>query len=166
MCERPPAKRPRRLAESLATYLPDDGAGVAKVSISLPKDLFDDVRTAADEHNSTISATIAAALRKAGEPDATEGESLKRVLPGRHWFALIGLAQVREQSVEEVLAEAVDAWLASQGVRLVRDEAWRRGFTEFLARRSALAEQNEWTDEEIRADVDATVRESRAARRP
>jgi hypothetical protein len=167
MTDDPRQNRPRRLAENVAAYLPDEAAGIAKLSISLPRELLDDVRTAADRHGSTVSATIAAALRKAGEPNvpAAEDESRRRVLPDRHWFALAGLARIRGQSVEDALAEAVDDWLAAQGVRLVRDDAWRRGFTEFLARRSALAEQNVWTDEEIQADVDAAVEEARAARR-
>lgn len=163
----------RRLAESLAPYLPDDAAGsAAKLSISLPKDLLDDVRAAADERGATVSATIAAALRKARgpEPEAPEEDAIvKRLLPARHWFAVAGLAKIRSQTIENVLVEAVDAWLTAQGIRLVRDDEWRRQFGEFLARRSDLADQNKWTDEEIEADIAAAVkevREGRAARRP
>jgi Arc/MetJ-type ribon-helix-helix transcriptional regulator len=160
-------KQPSRLSENLAPYLSDESAGVTKFSISLPSDLVDEVRRTAVERGTSASATIAAALRKAQEPgpNADDGDQvLKRLLPDRHWFALVGLAKIRGQTVEDVLAEAVDAWLAAHGVRLVRDEEWRRRFAEFLAARNALAEQHNWTDEEIQADVDAAVKEVREAR--
>ncbi len=163
---------PRRLAESLAPYLPDDAASsAAKLSISLPKDLLDDVRAAADERGATVSATIAAALRRARDPEPDvleEGAIVKRLLPARHWFAVAGLAKLRSQTIEDVLVEAVDAWLTAQGIRLVRDDEWRRQFGEFLAKGTDLADQNEWTDEEIEADIASAVkevREGRAARR-
>ncbi|MEO5940983.1 MAG: hypothetical protein ABIZ72_08340 [Candidatus Limnocylindrales bacterium] len=57
--------RARRIGETLAPYHGSlDPAPVTKLSISLPTDLVEVVRAAAAETGSTVSATIAAALRR------------------------------------------------------------------------------------------------------
>ena len=83
--------------------------------------------------------------------------------------ALRHLGSRRGEPVAQLVREAVDAWLASQNVRLVPEEEWGRRFGEMLARRSAIARKRGWTEEEVERDVTAAVREvrrARAARRP
>lgn len=60
------SSRARLLRESVAPYVASDtNARVTKLSISLPADLVELVRTSAAETGSTVSAVIAAALRRA-----------------------------------------------------------------------------------------------------
>ena len=60
--------RARLLRESVAPYVASDTAvRVTKLSISLPTDLVELVRTSAAESGSTVSSMIAAALRRALE---------------------------------------------------------------------------------------------------
>ena len=55
----------RLIAEALAPYGADDPRGAhTKLSISLPTDLLDLVRAAAAESGRSVSATIAASLRR------------------------------------------------------------------------------------------------------
>ena len=57
--------RARLLHETIAPYTTrETGAGVTKLSISLPTELVEIVRAAATEHGLSVSATIAAALRR------------------------------------------------------------------------------------------------------
>ena len=82
--------------------------------------------------------------------------------------ALRHLGARRGEPVAQLIREAVDAWLASQNVRLVREEEWGRKFAGLLARRTAIAHEHEWTEEEVERDVTAAigeVRRARAARR-
>lgn len=59
------AQRARLLHETIAPYTTrDTGAGVTKLSISLPADIAAIVRTTAADHGMSVSATIAAALRR------------------------------------------------------------------------------------------------------
>ena len=74
----------------------------------------------------------------------------------------------RGEPVAQLVREAVDAWLASQNVRLVPEEEWGHRFGELLARRTTLAHEHDWTEEEVERDVTAAisqVRRARAARR-
>jgi plasmid stability protein len=60
-------RRSRLLHESLAPYTGrerDASGGVTKLSISLPTDLVEVVRATAAGHGLSVSATIAAALRR------------------------------------------------------------------------------------------------------
>lgn len=58
------APRSGRLAEVIATYGPDEPrAAHAKISISLPSELVEQVRAAAAESGISVSAVIAAAIR-------------------------------------------------------------------------------------------------------
>jgi Ribbon-helix-helix protein, copG family len=78
--------------------------------------------------------------------------------------ALRHLGARRGEPVAQLVREAVDSWLASQNVRLVPEEEWGRRFGELLARRSAIARERGWTEEEVERDVTAAVREVRRAR--
>jgi len=160
------AKRASRLSESLAPYLASESSGVTKLSISLSNDLADDVRRTAEESGTTVSATIAAAIRKARDAEVppTPEDLLQRLLPSHHWFGLVGLAQIRDQSVEDVLVEAVSPWLREQGLLLASTNEARHVYEKFRAEQVALNQANGWTDAEIEADVDAAVKEARATR--
>ena len=161
------AKRPSRLSESLALYLAGESSGVTKLSISLSNDLADDVRRTAEESGTTVSATIAAAIRKARDADVPSSpeDLLQRLLPTHQWFGLVGLAKIRNQAVEEILLEAVEPWLIAQGAQAVNKDEWRRIFLEFLAERDTLAAEHGWTEADVQTDVDAAVTEVRAAQK-
>jgi predicted transcriptional regulator len=59
-------RRPHALAETAAEYgAPGAGAGHTKLSITLPSDLVEQVREAADASGSSVSGVIAAAIRSA-----------------------------------------------------------------------------------------------------
>jgi hypothetical protein len=63
---RPPRIPSHALAETAATYGTErEAAAHTKLSISLPRDLVEQVRAAADESGTTVSGVIAAALRRA-----------------------------------------------------------------------------------------------------
>jgi len=160
------AKPRSRLSENLAPYLTDESAGVTKLSISLPNDLAGDVRTTAEERGTTVSATIVAALRKAREAEVSSRPEglLRGLLPGREWLGLVGLATIRGQSVRDLLVEIVNSWLKAQGLLLDPDQA-RERLAHFLAERDDLAKEHGWTEGQVQAEVDAAVREVRAARR-
>lgn len=61
----PSTPRSHALAETAAEYGDPSDSPYAKLSISLPADLADEVRAAASETGMTVSAVIAAALRRA-----------------------------------------------------------------------------------------------------
>jgi hypothetical protein len=175
-------KRPSRLSENLAPYLAGQSSGVTKLSISLPNDLLEEVRRTSRERRTSVSATIAAALRRAVEDDrrrldsaleAEVGETPVREAsePPVSAADAAYLAGFRGRSLGLLIDEALGEWLATRGIRLspVRDDEWRRRLEAFVERRRGLAEERGWTDREVESDVDTAVkevREARAARRP
>ena len=56
--------RGRLLRDAVAPYAGEPSAGFVKLSVSLPADLVEVVRAAAEESDTSVSATIAAALRR------------------------------------------------------------------------------------------------------
>ena len=73
----------RLLRESLAPYARSAaGAGVTKLSISLPTDVADAVRSAAEDAGLSVSAVIAAALRQAIE--TAEHERLEAAISAQN----------------------------------------------------------------------------------
>jgi hypothetical protein len=76
---------------------------------------------------------------------------------------LRGLSGQRGRPVAELVREAVDAWLASQGARRLSPDEWEERFDALLARRRQIAEQRHFEPDEVERDVIAAVREVRRA---
>lgn len=76
--------------------------------------------------------------------------------------ALRNLGGRRGVSVAELVREAVDAWLASQGVRTLTEDEWERRFGALLARRRKAATGT--SAEAVERDVIRAVAEVRRAR--
>jgi hypothetical protein len=75
--------RVRALRESVAPYAsPSSREGVTKLSISLPTELAETLKSAARESGLPVSAVIAAALRRAVE--AAEQEKLDRAIEAQN----------------------------------------------------------------------------------
>jgi hypothetical protein len=79
--------------------------------------------------------------------------------------ALRRLGERRGASVAVLIREAVDAWLASQGVRGLTEDEWERRFGSLLARRreAATTTSADVVEREVARAV-SEVRRARAAR--
>ena len=78
--------------------------------------------------------------------------------------SLRGLSERRGEPVATLVREAIDAWLAAQGVRRIPDDEWQRRFSELLQRRARIADEQGFSQEEVERDVMEAVREVRRAR--
>jgi hypothetical protein len=78
--------------------------------------------------------------------------------------SLRGLSERRGQPVATLVREAIDAWLTTQGVRRIPDDEWRRRFAALLERRTRIAEELGFRQEDVERDVMEAVHEVRAAR--
>jgi hypothetical protein len=97
------ATRGRLLREALAPYGQTEvAAGVVKLSISLPAELVEVIRAAAAESGLSVSATIAAAVRRALE-DAEQAR-LDAALEAQN-EENIAFARAYEPIAAELLAE-------------------------------------------------------------
>ncbi len=84
-------------------------------------------------------------------------------LDDRQLDVLRRLGQQRSVAVSELIREAVDAWLAAQGVRLIDEGDWERRFASLLQRRRETAERLQPSAEQVERDVTASVAEVRRA---
>jgi hypothetical protein len=75
------------------------------------------------------------------------------------------LGERRGQPVAELVRDAVDAWLESQGVRVVDEDEWKSRFEQLVARRRQIAEEREWSTEQVERDVSLAIAEARRTRR-
>jgi hypothetical protein len=78
--------------------------------------------------------------------------------------ALRAVASERDVPVAVLVRQAVDAWLESEGVRVLREDEWQRRFDALLRRRDEVAARLEVSEEDIERDVMEAVREVRRAR--
>jgi hypothetical protein len=78
--------------------------------------------------------------------------------------SLRGLSERRGQPVATLVREAIDEWLSAQGVRRVPDDEWQRRFAALLERRTRIAEEEGFTQQDVDQDVMEAVREVRRAR--
>ena len=74
------------------------------------------------------------------------------------------LGETRDVPVAALIREAIDAWLASQGVREISEDEWERRFDALMERRAKIAEELELTEEQVERDVFEAIREVREAR--
>jgi hypothetical protein len=77
---------------------------------------------------------------------------------------LRALADQRGEPVAELVRQAVDDWLAGQGVRLVSEDEWTQRFQSLLARRRRVANDKGWSSEDVERNVSLAVAEVRKAR--
>ena len=85
-------------------------------------------------------------------------------LDERELTALRQLGTRRGQPVAALVRQAIDAWLADQGVRVLSEDEWAARFGELLARRRPIATARGFGVAAVTADVDRAVAEVRAAR--
>jgi len=85
-------------------------------------------------------------------------------LDEREVAALRTLSRRTGRPVASLVREAVDAWLETQGVRVVPEDEWSRRFAELLGRRGRLAAAEGWADEQVAPDVARAVAEMRGSR--
>jgi hypothetical protein len=78
--------------------------------------------------------------------------------------SLQGLSERRGEPVASLVREAIDQWLAGQGVRRIPEDEWERRFSALLQRRARIAEAMGYSQEEVERDVMEAVREVRKAR--
>jgi hypothetical protein len=78
--------------------------------------------------------------------------------------ALRRVGELRGRPVAELVREAVDVWLETNGVRSVDEDEWGRRLDALLARRQEIAEAEGWDPEVVERDVVAEVRAFRKAR--
>lgn len=71
---------------------------------------------------------------------------------------------LRGRPVAELVREAVDSWLAAQGVRTIPADEWERRFDALLERRRSLAEAKVFDEAAVERDVMEAVRQVRKAR--
>lgn len=89
-------------------------------------------------------------------------------LPDEQLSLLRRVSESRGRPVAELIRDAVDSWLAAQGVRSIPKDEWQARFDSLMARRQRVAERRGFTEDEVVRDVDEVVnavRRKRAARR-
>ena len=85
-------------------------------------------------------------------------------LEERQLASLRALAERRGESVAALVRDALDQWLAQQGVRTIDEREWERRFDSLLARRRKGAAELGLDEETVEREVMAAVREVRGAR--
>jgi len=79
--------------------------------------------------------------------------------------ALRAMAESRGEPVAALVRQAVDEWLAENGVRPIPVDEWERRFDELLERRVRVAGRVKPAPAHVDRDVAAAVAEVRSARR-
>jgi hypothetical protein len=74
------------------------------------------------------------------------------------------LGEQRGVPVAELVRQAVDAWLRSQGVRSVPEDEWDQRFRGLLLRRSRAAKGRSAGEADVQRDVALAVKEARRAK--
>jgi predicted DNA-binding protein len=78
--------------------------------------------------------------------------------------SLRALSERRGTPVAQLVREAVDAWLESQGARVLGEDEWSARFDALLARRRDVQRRIKPEPDGVERDVLTTVREVRKAR--
>lgn len=79
--------------------------------------------------------------------------------------ALRATAESRGEPVAALVRQAVDAWLAENGVRPIPVDEWEARFDALLERRTRIARRVKPSPARVERDVATAVAEVRAARR-
>jgi Ribbon-helix-helix protein, copG family len=74
------------------------------------------------------------------------------------------LGERRGLPVAELVRQAIDSWLETQGVRAVTEDEWQRRFDALIERRRGVAAELGVDEERLRRDVALAVRDARKAR--
>jgi len=74
------------------------------------------------------------------------------------------LGAQRGAPVAALVREAVDSWLAAQGVRRVEDDEWAQRFDALFEERRRISGERGFDPEQVERDVLTAVREVREAR--
>ena len=78
--------------------------------------------------------------------------------------ALRQLADQRGQPVAVLVRQAVNAWLAAEGVKVITEDEWQRRFARLLDRRAVTAQRGKFDAQQVARDVAAAVKEVRGGR--
>jgi Ribbon-helix-helix domain len=84
-------------------------------------------------------------------------------LPDEQLARLRLVGERRGVPVALLIREAVDRWLAEQGVQAVEEDEWERRFDALLRRRAETARERQFDEERVTADVAEAVRDVRRA---
>lgn len=85
-------------------------------------------------------------------------------LPDQQLDLLRRVSENRGRPVAELVRDAVDSWLAAQGIRAIPPDEWQARFDALLDRRGKIAERGGFSEEAVVRDVNAAVREVRRTR--
>ena len=80
--------------------------------------------------------------------------------------ALRAVSESRGEPVAALVRQAVDDWLADNGVRQIPADEWEQRFDALLNRRAGVARRVQPTSARVEHDIAAAVAEVRSARRP
>ena len=89
-------------------------------------------------------------------------------LPDEQLSLLRRVSESRGRPVAGLVRDAVDSWLAAQGVRAISKDEWQARFDSLMARRQRIAERRGLIEAEVARDVNEAVnavRRKRTARR-
>lgn len=76
------------------------------------------------------------------------------------------VAEQRGAPIAALIREAIDAWLAAQGVRQIGPDEWGRRFDALIGRRQAIAERDGFDPTAVDLDVLDEIRRVRVKRAP
>lgn len=79
--------------------------------------------------------------------------------------ALRAVSESRGEPVAALVRQAVDEWLAENGVRQIPADEWERRFDALLTRRARVSRRVKPDPARVERDVAAAVAEARSARR-
>lgn len=86
-------------------------------------------------------------------------------LPDRQLDLLRRVSASRGRPVAELVRDAVDSWLAAEGIRAIPPDEWEARFDALLGRRRRIAKGAGFSEERVLSDVHAAVAEVRSGAR-
>lgn len=85
-------------------------------------------------------------------------------LPDEQLDLLRRVSESRGQPIAGLVRDAVDSWLAAQGVRAIPKDEWQARFDSLTARRQRIAERRGFTEDDVARDVSEAVGQARRKR--